>query len=104
MKKNKLLMMAAVSGILAGGVNDSHAGKQGYEMCKGVAPKGANGCGANGHQCGGYAKSDWHSEEWVYVKKGTCSEVQKAMKSPAMKAYAKEIVRAAVKYQGNSSK
>jgi len=105
MNKNKLLMMAAISGlVLGGGVSDSYAGKDGYEKCTGVAPKGANGCGANDHKCGGFAKSDFDSEEWVYVKEGTCSEIKKAMKSSALKEYAREIARAAVKYQDNAPK
>jgi uncharacterized membrane protein len=44
MNKNKILMMAAVTGLALGGAN-AYAGKAGYEKCKGVAPKGANGCG-----------------------------------------------------------
>ena len=95
MNKNKILMMAAVSGLVMGGVSDSYAGREGFEKCKGIAPKGANGCGANDHKCGGFAKNDFDSEEWVYVKEGSCSDIQKAMKSPALRGYAREIARAA---------
>ena len=103
MNKNKILMMAAVAGLMIGGSN-AYAGRDGFEKCKGVAPKGANGCGANDHKCGGFAKKDFDSEEWVYVKEGTCDEVKKAMKSPALREYAREIAKSAVKYQGNAPK
>jgi uncharacterized membrane protein len=103
MNKNKILMMAAVTGLALGGAN-AYAGKAGYEKCKGVAPKGANGCGANDHKCGGFAKTDFDSEEWVYVKEGSCAEIKKAMKSPALREYAREIAKSAVKYQDNAPK
>ena len=103
MNKNKILMMAAVTGLMIGGSN-AYAGRDGFEKCKGVAPKGANGCGANDHKCGGFAKNDFDKEEWVYVKEGTCDEVKQGMRSPAMRAYAKEIAKSAVKYQDNAPK
>lgn len=60
------------------------------------------------HQCGGFTGGDFDKEEWVYVwvyvKEGTCSRVKKAMKSPALREYAKEIAKTAVKYQDNAPK
>ena len=35
--------------------------------CKGIAKKGQNDCGANGHDCGGMAKVDNDPNEWVYL-------------------------------------
>ena len=43
--------------------------------CKGVAKKGANDCGANGHTCSGQAKVDNDPNEWVYVPEGVCEKL-----------------------------
>ena len=40
--------------------------------CAGIAAKGKNHCGANGHTCGGKAKADFDKNEWIYVRKGVC--------------------------------
>ncbi len=40
--------------------------------CAGIAKKGQNHCGANGHTCGGKAKVDFDKNEWVYVRKDVC--------------------------------
>ena len=40
--------------------------------CAGIAKKGQNHCGANGHSCGGKAKVDFDKNEWVYVRKDVC--------------------------------
>lgn len=53
----------------------SHAGKEGYEKCAGIAKAGQNDCGANGHGCAGYAKTDGDANEWVYVPEGTCDKI-----------------------------
>ncbi len=65
----------------------SHAGKEGYEKCQGIAKAGQNDCGANGHGCAGYAEVDADANEWVYVPTGTCDKIVggtvKAAKKPA---------------------
>ena len=43
--------------------------------CRGVAKKGANDCGANGHDCAGQAKKDNDPKEWVYVPEGVCKKI-----------------------------
>jgi uncharacterized membrane protein len=53
----------------------SHAGKEGYEKCQGVAKAGMNDCGANGHSCAGQAAVDGDKNEWVYVPEGTCEKI-----------------------------
>lgn len=53
----------------------SHAGKEGYEKCQGVAKTGMNDCGANGHGCAGQAKVDGDKNEWVYLPEGTCQKI-----------------------------
>ena len=40
--------------------------------CAGVAKKGANHCGANGHTCGGKAAVDYDVNEWVYLRSEDC--------------------------------
>ena len=53
----------------------SHAGKEGFEKCQGIAKAGQNDCGANGHSCAGYAAVDGDPQEWVYVPEGTCDKI-----------------------------
>ena len=43
--------------------------------CQGIAKKGQNDCGANGHACGGYAKKDNDPNEWIYVPEGVCEKI-----------------------------
>ena len=40
--------------------------------CAGIAKKGKNHCGANGHTCGGKAVKDFDKNEWIYVRKEVC--------------------------------
>lgn len=43
--------------------------------CAGIAKKGMNDCGANGHDCAGHAKADNDPKEWVYVPQGVCEKI-----------------------------
>ncbi|MGK0367208.1 MAG: putative membrane protein [Thermoproteota archaeon] len=43
--------------------------------CAGIAKKMKNDCGANGHQCGGMAKTASDPKEWVYVPEGVCEKI-----------------------------
>ena len=43
--------------------------------CAGIAKKGMNDCGANGHSCAGNAKVDSDPNEWVYVPQGVCEKI-----------------------------
>ena len=45
--------------------------------CAGIAKKGANHCGANGHKCNGLSAKDpkikdFDKNEWIYVRKEVC--------------------------------
>ena len=40
--------------------------------CAGIAKKGGNHCGANGHECRHKAKKDFDKNEWIYVRKEVC--------------------------------
>ena len=48
--------------------------------CQGVAKKGANDCGANGHDCANQAKVDNDPKEWVYVPEGVCEKLANGVK------------------------
>jgi uncharacterized membrane protein len=52
-------------------VNNPQAGEI-IVKCAGIAKKGQNHCGANGHTCGGKAKADFDKNEWIYVRKEVC--------------------------------
>ncbi|MGF1507924.1 MAG: DUF2282 domain-containing protein [Myxococcota bacterium] len=43
--------------------------------CAGIAKKGMNDCGANGHDCSGKAKVDNDPNEWIYVPRGVCERI-----------------------------
>lgn len=43
--------------------------------CQGIAKKGMNDCGANGHSCGGKAKKDNDPNEWIFVPEGVCEKI-----------------------------
>ncbi len=43
--------------------------------CAGIAKKGQNDCGANGHSCAGHAKVNNDPNEWVYLPKGVCEKI-----------------------------
>lgn len=45
------------------------------EKCQGVAKKGQNDCTANGHGCGGLAKTDNDPQEWVFTPEGLCQKI-----------------------------
>jgi len=78
MNKTQMSKIAAAS-ILATALISStgvaHAGKQGLEKCSGIAKAGMNDCGTSTHVCAGFAESDSHVEEWIYVPEGTCEKI-----------------------------
>jgi len=46
--------------------------------CAGIAKKGKNHCGANGHACNGLSAKDpkikdFDANEWIYVREGVCN-------------------------------
>lgn len=92
MKANLTVSAAAASILavaLAANTGLAHAGKEGYEKCQGIAKAGQNDCGANGHGCAGFAKTDGDKNEWVYVPEGTCDKiVGGVVKAPKKKAAA----------------
>jgi uncharacterized membrane protein len=80
--KKELLLTAAlgtlgVASLANAGMDGLEWKKSGVatEKCSGVAKKGKNDCGANGHGCGGMAKKDNDPKEWIYVPKGVCEKI-----------------------------
>lgn len=74
---NKLLLSAALAGVMAAGVaTTAMAADPSKEKCYGIAKAGKNDCAAtNGsHSCAGQSKADNDLNEWKYVAKGTCDK------------------------------
>ncbi len=75
----KSLMLSAVVGIGLTATSSAAPkwAKKGDVIvkCKGVAKKGANDCGANGHACSGQAAKDRDPNEWVYTPEGLCEKI-----------------------------
>ncbi len=68
------LAMASGGGDKSGPLHWAKSGDK-VEKCKGIAKKGNNDCGANGHKCGGKAAVDNDPNEWVYVPSGVCEKI-----------------------------
>ena len=98
MNKEKLLLMAALSGLISGFSAPNAMAKDGYVECVGISPSGSNSCAGNSHACAGYAQTDYDPSEWNYVKEGSCEEVKRIMKNPVMRGYVKEVATNAFKY------
>ena len=82
MQSKKSTVYAALAGFVASGAvmtTDLEAAKpkwkEGWEKCAGIARKGKNDCGANGHTCSGHAKKDNDKNEWIYVPQGVCEKI-----------------------------
>jgi uncharacterized membrane protein len=79
MQSKRVLITAAVAGVLAAGTmalaNPAVAGDMDKEKCYGVAKAGKNDCAGNGHACSGQAKKDADSGEWISLPKGTCERL-----------------------------
>ena len=79
----KSLILAAATGLVLSTVALDSAqaapkwAKKGDTIvkCSGIAKKGKNDCGANGHDCANQAKKDNDPKEWVYVPKGVCKKI-----------------------------
>ena len=76
--KEKLVLAAALCfGIQSVGQAAPSWAKKGDTIvkCKGIAKKGKNDCGANGHGCSGKATEDNDPNEWIYVPEGVCEKI-----------------------------
>jgi uncharacterized membrane protein len=71
---NKLLLSAAVLGLMTAGAAHADMHKDAKEKCYGIAKAGKNSCATanKSHSCAGHATTDNDANEWVLVKKGEC--------------------------------
>ncbi|MEM1022169.1 MAG: DUF2282 domain-containing protein [Myxococcota bacterium] len=79
-KKNLLNTTVLLGGFTAAGTALAGAPKWAEPgstivKCAGIAKKGMNDCGANGHDCAGNAAVDRDPNEWVYVPQGVCEKI-----------------------------
>jgi uncharacterized membrane protein len=57
--------------------SDMPKAKSDMEKCYGVALAGKNDCAAGaGTSCAGTSKTDYQSNAWKYVPKGTCTQIK----------------------------
>lgn len=80
MKKAPLLVAAALTGFIMTPSQADAAPKWAKSgdtivKCRGITKKGANDCGANGHDCANMAMKDNDPKEWVYVPQGVCEKI-----------------------------
>lgn len=78
MSKNKLLVSAAISSVLALGAGSAaiaDEAKPETEACAGIVKAGMNDCGTSEHACAGMSKEDYSPEDWITLPKGTCEKI-----------------------------
>ncbi len=73
---NKLLLSAALAGLMTTTIAATAQAADEKEKCYGIAMAGKNDCSsADGkHSCAGQATVDKNPDEWKYVAKGKCTE------------------------------
>lgn len=75
MNKTTTVTLAAALAAMVSGA--ALAGEMAKEKCYGVAQAGKNDCAAGaGTSCAGTAKTDYQSDAWKYVAKGTCTTIK----------------------------
>ena len=81
------------------GKNSSGLSVTGKYHCEGVAPEGANSCGAYDHNCGGFAADSYLDKEWVYTDSSEdCDKIKKSMQDAVMKKFVLKVSTNARKY------
>lgn len=77
------LVCAAITGMLALGINASSAYAGDSEKCFGVAKAGQNACNSNvnKHSCAGHSKIDNDPKDFTSVPKGSCLKIGGRMES-----------------------
>jgi uncharacterized membrane protein len=88
MKDKKMLMKAAIGGVvslgltmssgiaLSSGKDRMHHMMGGHmEKCYGIAKAGKNDCGIKGHSCQGLSKVDSDPNDYIKLPKGTCDRI-----------------------------
>lgn len=77
MKSINPLILGAVSGVLALGLNlgAAAADTKNAEKCYGVVKAGKNDCQTATSACAGTSAKDGQKDAWVLVPKGTCEKL-----------------------------
>ena len=80
---NKLLLSAALAGVLTAGVAMQAQATEKKDKCYGIAKAGKNDCAAadGSHSCAGQAKTDGSKEDWAYVAAGECEKAGGSLKA-----------------------
>lgn len=75
---HRLVASTALASLLALGLAGPAAAQdKGKEKCFGIAKAGQNDCAnaAKTHSCAGQSKVDMSPDDWKYVAKGTCKQM-----------------------------
>ena len=91
MNQRLIVSSALASALALGLVGQVAAQDKGKEKCFGVAKAGQNDCAnlSGSHSCAGQSKVDNGADEWKYVGKGTCKEMQGKTEAEAKMAMKK---------------
>ncbi len=85
-KKTINTLLAGAVAVTAAGMasSASAAMDKDQEKCYGVVKAGKNDCGAadKSHGCGGMAKVDGSSQEWIALPKGVCEKLVNGSLTP----------------------
>jgi uncharacterized membrane protein len=75
----RLIVSSALASALALGLVNSAAAADvaAKEKCYGIAKAGQNDCAnlTGSHSCAGQTKADMNPDDWRYVTKGTCKDL-----------------------------
>jgi uncharacterized membrane protein len=79
MTQQRQIIASALATVFALGLasTSAHAEEKAKEKCYGIVKAGQNDCAnLNGsHSCAGQSKTDMDANEWKYVAKGTCKDL-----------------------------
>lgn len=91
MNQRLIVSSALASALALGLVGQVAAQDKGKEKCFGVAKAGQNDCAnlSGSHSCAGQSKVDNGADEWKYVGKGTCKDMQGKTEAEAKMAMKK---------------
>lgn len=81
---NKMLLSAALAGIVTAGFAAQAADAPAKEKCYGIAKAGKNDCKSSdgAHSCQGLATKDKSLTDWVHVEKGACEKDGGSLTAP----------------------
>jgi uncharacterized membrane protein len=77
MSQRLIVSSALASALALGLVQHSSAAESSKEKCYGIAKAGQNDCAnlSGSHSCAGQTKADASPDDWRYVAKGTCKDM-----------------------------